>query len=403
MLNGNETLHAVVKGYPFLVEEFEKMGLGDYCNSETLEKTGKYIKLNTLCYHANLQQKAFLTILNSRIAHENVDSQLKDENNIHEELNFMAMLPCGLRNPFKDYLETHITENEELYEDLNYLAEGNVNHELSYYPTLDKVESADELPDIILASDVNNFFHKPFMSKFVEKDVFKTFSLYKPHAYLDNVGFCDPAEHFTMLTANMLVMVVDTEKLGSRLMPECWEDILHESFENDIIMRGEDDFYCNAVMLPFYKDYGLSAIRSLARNIKSGKHPAEMVKLAGSGNPEGTAIYIMPYFFAKKIKSPKAKIVWPYDGAIASPVFILAKHSKIAKHAELLRFLTSKDMGDMLESRYFPSLHTEAKNNFPSDAVKWLGWEFIYNNDIGLLKEIIQQEFQSAAQQKATV
>lgn len=401
MLKGNETLHSVITGYPFLVEEFEKLGLGDYCNEDNIAKTGKYIKLSTLCYHASLKQEAFLAILNNRIDHEKIDETTPSS--IHEHLDFMAMLPCGLRNPFKDYLETHITENEELYEELNYLAEGNVNHELSYYPTLDKVYSAEELPDIILASDVNNFFHKPFMKKFVEKDVFNAYTLDKPHPYLENAGYSDPAGHFTMLTSNLLVMAVDTEKLGSRLLPETWEDILHESFENDIIMRGEDDFYCNAIMLPFYKDHGFDAIRSLARNIKGGKHPSEMVKLAGAGNPEGAAIYIMPYFFAKKIKSTRVKLVWPVDGAIASPVFLLAQKSKIAKHAELLKFLIGKEMGDLLETRHFPSTHADAKNDFPSDSVKWLGWEFIYNNDIGELKEAIQKEFKLATQQKATV
>ena len=402
MLQGNETLHTVITRYPFLVEEFEKQGLGDYCKADNLEKTGKYIKLSTLCYHASLKQEALLAILNDRIKVEKADERMETAV-MAEDLHFMAMLPCGLRNPFKDYLETHINDNEELYEDLNYMAEGNVNHELSFYPTLDHVDTANELPDLILASDVNNFYHKPFMSKFVETNTFKTYAPYKPHAYLEKVGFSDPAGHFTMLTANLLVMVIDTEKLGSRLMPETWDDILHQSFENDIIMRGEEDFYCNAIMLPFYKDHGLNAIRSLARNIKGGKHPAEMVKLAGSGNSEAATIYIMPYFFAKKIQSPKVKLVWPVDGAIASPVFILAKQNKIAKHSHLLDFLFSKEMGDMLESRFFPSIHTDATNDFPSDAVKWLGWDFIYSNDIGQLKETIQKAFKSEVKLKTTV
>ena len=32
--------------------------------------------------------------------------------------------------------------------------EGNVNHELSYYPLLDNITDENELPDVIMASDV---------------------------------------------------------------------------------------------------------------------------------------------------------------------------------------------------------------------------------------------------------
>ncbi len=387
MITGSENIQTIADSYPEVITEFEKHGLGSYFKPENLKKIGRFMILNTLLKSSNIDVDQFLKSLNEKITSDRSNGELS-----FEQLHFMAMLPCGLRNPFKDFLEKHITGNSDEYAGLNYLAEGNVNHELSYYPLLDSIESVDELPDIILASDVNNFFHRPFMEKFVSKGLFETFKPYQPHSYLEDVGFSDPLNNFTMLTANMLVMVVDTRRLGEEKIPEKWEDILNPAFEDEIIMRGEDNFFCNAVMLPFYKDHGFDAIRTLARNIRTGKHPAEMVKLAEAGGEKAATIYIMPYFFAQRIKSKHVKIVWPSDGAIASPVFMLVKKDAMEEHLRLLNFVLSKETNEMLVGRHFPSIHPDVENILPQPA-KWLGWDFLTQHDVGKLKDDIRDVF----------
>ena len=392
MITGTENLLVIAESYPEIISEFSKHGMGSYFKSENLKKIGRYTVLNTLLKSSKIDEVSFIAELN-RILGEQKPTAAAELTDLQQQLHLMAMLPCGLRNPFKDFIEKHILENENQYAGLNYLAEGNLNHELSYYPLLDSISSIDELPDIIIASDVNNFFHRPFMEKFVKKGFFESWLPYTPNSYLGKAGYFDPEHNFTMLTANMLVMVVDQKRLGNRPMPEKWDDLLSADFENELIMRGEDDFFCNAVMLPFYKDNGLDAIRILASNIKSGKHPAEMVKLAGSVKEEAAAVYIMPYFFSKRIKDPQVKVVWPKDGAIASPVFLLAKKTALKEHQDLLDFLLSKPTGDLLTGRHFPAVNPESDNSSFPDAVKWLGWDFLTSNDIGALKDNIRATF----------
>ncbi len=391
MITGDENLQQIAALDVSIISIFEKQGLGSYLKPENLSKIGRFTKLNTLLKSKDIDVDSFVETLNSienasKISEKSI---LKDQ----ENLNFAAMLPCGLRNPFKEFTESFLESNGKLFRDLNYLIEGNVNHELSYYPLLDSIKDERELPDIIMASDVNNFFHRPFVDRFINKNVFKTYESTAPNQYLEKVGFSDPNKNFTMFTANMLVIAVDKNRLGERPIPEKWEDLLNPDFENEIVMRGEDNFFCNAVMLPFYKEFGMDAIKILAKNIKSGMHPAEMVKLAGKDQPESGTFYIMPYFFTKRIKNRNVEVVWPNDGAIASPVFLLAKESKIEENKKLLDFLLSKETGEMLNGRFFPSTHEEVKNeNFP-ETVSWLGWDFLTQNDIGKLKENIREVF----------
>jgi len=397
MITGNENIQTLAGNYPELLPVFEKHGLGSYFKPENLKKIGRFTLLSTLLRSERINSEQFIGTLNNLTG--NHSGTAGDERSV-QQLHFMAMLPCGLRNPFKDFLEAHLLEHPDQYADLNYLAEGNVNHELSYYPMLDNVASADELPDMIMASDVNNFFHRPFTERFIRQGIYEAFTPFTPtNAYLEKAGFADPSGNFTMYTANMLVMAVDTERPGAEKLPRKWEDLLNPVFENGIIMRGEDDFFCNAVMLPFYKDHGFDAIRIMAQNIRTGKHPAEMVKLAESGKDGAATVYIMPYFFAKKIKNPMVKLVWPEDGAIASPVFMLVKKKAIEKHRSLLEFLLSKATGEMLVSRFFPSIHPEVKNTLP-EPVKWLGWDFLSQNDIGTLKDEIRHVFMDVWKQK---
>jgi len=391
MIKGNENIKTIAEHYPELIGEFQQHGMGSYFKPENLDKMGRFMILSTLLKSKKMDAAQFIASLNKLLNEQKKNSEFKvsDQHSLH----LMAMLPCGLRNPFKEFLEKHITEHPDEYAGLNYLAEGNVNHELSYYPLLDNISSIDELPDIIIASDVNNFFHRPFIDKFLSKGVFETYMPYQPNDYLEKVGFADPNRNYTMITSNMLVMVIDKERLGSSTVPKRWADLLSPEFENEIIMRGEDNFFCNAVMLPFCKDIGFGAIKILAKNIKSGKHPAEMVKLAGSGKDEAAKAYIMPYFFAQRIQSPNVEVVWPEDGAIASPVFMLVKKEKAEKHQQLLDFLMGAATGQMLAKRHFPSMHPDIDHSTFPKPIKWLGWEFLSNNDIGKLKADIQDVF----------
>lgn len=389
MIKGSENLLQIKEISENLLPVFEKHGLGAYMQAKTLDKIGKFTRLNTLLASKNIDTKAFISLLNDVIE---TTSAIK-EVSLQEKFHFSAMLPCGLRNPFKEYFDNFIQSNQEGFKGLNYLIEGNVNHELSYYPMLDNITDIDELPDIIMASDVNNFFHKPFVDRFINAGLFETYSPLPLNDYLEKAGFSDPQNNYTNYTTNLLVIVVDKKRLKGRPKPHQWNDLLNPEFKNDIIMRGEDNFFCNAVMLPFYKDIGIDAIKILANNIKSGLHPAEMVKMAGKDNPNGAAIYIMPYFFSKRIKSNYVETIWPKDGAIASPVFLLVKKDKAEEHKKLLDFIFSKDTAEMLLGRYFPAIHPEISHeNFP-EPVKWLGWDFLKNNDIGLLKETIREEF----------
>lgn len=387
MIAESDRIAPLIEKYPELKSLFEQHGLSGYVSGESLDRIGRFVGLGTLLKSNNIAPQLFIEAANAQLA-ESLEKERDFDPSSLDDLHFMTMLPCGLRNPFVKAVKEHVAENPETFPGFNYLNEGNLNHELSYYPLVDQIESIDELPDVMIASDVNHFFHRPFVDKFIETGEFECVMPYEPHPYLAGADYYDPAKNYTMYTANMLVMVVDESRLGDRPMPRVWDDLLDPAFANDIIMRGTNDFFCNAVMLPYYKKHGIEAVHKFARNIKSGTHPSQMVKLAGSGKEEAATVYIMPYFFAKKIQKASVKTVWPEDGAIVSPVFILAKKGMRQKHAPLFEFLFSKEMSEMLTRGHFTPVHPEVTTDLPK-TVSWLGWDFLGRNQVGAVKASI--------------
>ena len=99
-------------------------------------------------------------------------------------------------------------------------------------------------------------------------------------------------------------------------------------------------------------------------------------------------VTIMPYFFTKMARMVNSlEIIWPEDGAVVSPIFMLTKESSLDRVKPIAEFLSGQGVGEILAQKgLFPSLHPRVENqlDFPHPW-KWIGWEYIYNNDIGEL------------------
>jgi ABC-type Fe3+ transport system substrate-binding protein len=310
----------------------------------------------------------------------------------NKRLHLLALLPCGLRNAFK---EAFIREFPEYAEEVNdeILIEGNLNYEKVFYKYIDSLTRAEELPDIFITSDFNSLYHRYFTNNFLSEKYFEKLSL-PMHALYQNAGYAHPGELFGMLTANVLVMVADQNKFKNGHLPATWSDLLSPSLKKSIVLRGDNDFFCHAVFYPFYKDGGEEAITKLAANTLKGMHPSEMVKAINSGNTGEASVFVMPYSFAIKIRNLNSfRLIWPTDGAIVSPVQMLVKKGSYVKHKKEIDFITGATMGAALEQLGFPSSNVQTSKNYPGETLNWIGWDYIAQHDISEVKQRIQQVF----------
>ena len=304
----------------------------------------------------------------------------------------LALLPCGLRNAFQQAIFNAFPEYTQV-ENPRVVIEGNLNFEKSLFTSIDKMTSMDELPDIFISSDINSLYHKNFLDGFLNESNFEVFN-HKVHPVFENADYVHPQGLMVWFTTNLLVMVTDTHMLGDRKIPESWLDILDESYAGDLTLRGDADFFCNAMFFPYLKSNGENALKKLGRNTAKGLHPSQMVKILNAGNSGGTSIYAMPNSFALKVRDTKRyKIIFPKEGAIVSPVQMLVKKGTYKLHKTLIDFILSDEMAKVLALSGFPSSNKASENSLQNNGLNWIGWDFIQQNDIKVCKEEMQQLF----------
>ena len=113
-------------------------------------------------------------------------------------------------------------------------------------------------------------------------------------------------------------------------------------------------------------------------------------------------VTIMPYFFTKMVmKGSGMEAVWPEDGAIISPIFLLSKKEKIEKLQPVIDFFASREVGEILaHNGRFPTVHPDVDNRIEGPApLQWLGWDYIYSNDIASLISHCESLFESSVEE----
>lgn len=209
------------------------------------------------------------------------------------------------------------------------------------------------------------------------------------------IGLADPRGHFTLFCANALVVVHVTDIRPDLAPPVRWQNLLDAQYRKSIVMRGQDDFFCSGVLVPFFRLYGSEAIPRLAANVCGGLHPSQMVKMIDSRAEDCPPLFVMPWFFAQKIKAKeRIAILFPEEGAFISPVQLLVKKNNRRELAPVIDFLMSRDLHQHCSDNFFPSPHPEVADPLPlGKRLFWIGWDFIYRHDLEQIKKTIGTAF----------
>jgi ABC-type Fe3+ transport system substrate-binding protein len=385
--------------HPYLAEVFRAHGLGKLADPDAQNGLAPFLTLKSALAALTVNEELFLTQLQARVEAEDGAAPAADMATADgRALTVSALLPCGMKMPFNRALDAFVEGYNRTHDArVRYLVEGNVNHEVSFYDRIDALSSLDDLPDIVISADINSFYHAYFKRTFRHKGLFRGAKASPMHPDLAAIGLADPGDDFTMLSANLLVPVVIGDLLPGCPMPTSWGDLLDESFTNRVVMRGDEAFFCNGVLLPFYRLFGMEGIRRLGRSVIQGLHPSEMVKMIDSRSSAVPPVYVMPYFFAMKIKErQRVTIILPREGALVSPVQMLVRRDAGSHVEAVADYLAGPELGQICADAFFPSTHPGTKNVTSSIPLYWLGWEFLDTHDLGALKDDVAATFRAA-------
>lgn len=378
-----DKVYDITEQYPELIDPLVRMGYESLKNDALRKLMGRSVSLEMALKtrHLDLEKSEQTLVDVIRHTRENPDA-----------LRVTGVLPCPIRIQLTEKLNAWIEEHHaQISCDLQAASMG-----------LDHIEeqvknsrSADDLADIYLSAGFGLFFDRSLLGHYCDAGVFADLTgMEHLNSCFDNeqLQLKDPKGQYSILAAVPAVFMVNESALNGRAFPESWSDLLSPEFENSIAMPVRDLDLFNALLLGIYSHYGEEGIRALGRNFRSAMHPAEMVKTGTkSKSAPGPAVTVMPYFFTLMNRDNSALTpVWPSDGAVLSPIFLLSKAASAEKSQAFISYLASKELGEVFcAGGKFPSAHPDVDNGLSQDQTfLWPGWDFIYSHDIGsLLKE----------------
>ena len=390
MITKENTIIEIIEAHPSLKDVFSTNGFKGLDNDMILKQLGK-LPLGALLKNKGIGVDIFVDMLNEHIKVDVTDVTLMDNVSKEGNINIIGLLPCPVRIPLMEQFGG-LSNLDEINHNLKAASEG-----LDWLKEEVQTATEDDLADIYISAGFDLFFEEKLMGKFKSDKVFEDYyseQEYNSDFNNDYMSLQDPNGDYSMMAVVPAVFLVNTKILGDRPMPKTWADILDPMYENSISLPVSDFDLFNAILIHLYKEFGLDALTRLGKSLVKSMHPAEMVKSERRARVK-PAISIMPYFFTKMaLPGSVMQAVWPEDGAIVSPIFMLSKRSEKARLKEITDMFMSKETGEIFSHRgLFPSVHKDVDNNLVGKTFKWVGWDYINNNDIGSILALCMKTF----------
>ncbi|TYB32632.1 MAG: ABC transporter substrate-binding protein [Flexistipes sinusarabici] len=401
-INGKMTIFEIVDQYPQTHDVFVNNGFPQFEDERKLKSAGKILKLESALKSKKYDVETYIKMLEDKIAEteSNVDVTLKDTRKENADINITGLLPCPVRVPLMEKFDEFLENYQKKYDlKVDYKLEA-ASLGADFLKNILTVDRAEKLPDVFISAGFEAFFGKDSVERFKKNGVFKDLTDFELNDDFKGLDIIDKQGHYSVISVVPAVFMVNLQELGDLPIPQSWEDIFDEKYRQKVALPVGDFDLFNGILLNIYKDYGKEGVEKLGKSLMKSMHPSQMVKNAGRKIEEKPIITIMPYFFTKMLMdSQTMKVIWPSDGAIISPVFMLTKRNKEEELKPIADYLSSPEVGEILSHRgLFPSLNNEVDNNLAEDApFKWLGWDYIYNNDIDALIKEVNTIFENSA------
>ncbi len=377
----NDRIETILNKYPETIDFFVNKGFENLKTEDGKKLLGK-LNLDIVLKTKSIGIEGFSDMLNDfiELSRNSADLTLNEKTKRTNGVKVIGLLPCPVRVPLLEQFDAFVEKSEY---DIEYDLKA-ASHGLEWLKGTVRNESDyNNLADIYLSAGFDLFFDENLMGKFKKANVFKDAVKYKDYnSEFENLR--DPSGDYSILAVVPAVFLVNSKELNGREIPKTWADLLKPEFEKSVSLPVSDFDLFNAILLNIYKLYGDEGVKKLGKSLIQNLHPAQMVK-SDRMTVNRPTVTIMPYFFTRMTKEGGTMIpVWPEDGAIISPVFMLTKREKVDKMQDLIDFFSSKAVGEILSHKgFFPSVNPEVVNGTPEGKkYLWIGWDYIYNNNL---------------------
>lgn len=397
-----DTLYDITERYNESIELLVSIGFDNIKDENQRKTMGRVITLENALNMKNINIEDFsqrlIESIEEKKTMETSGINLKNKDSIK----VAGLMPCPVKTQLTEAFENWLEANKEnLGYDLEYEFKA-ASFGVDWIQEIIESDSSNVLPDIFISAGFEMFFDKQLFGKYKNQKLFNDITgIEKYNSDFENqyISLRDPDKEYSMLAVVPAIFLVNKEEIGDKDIPKSWEDLLSGRFEKCVSLPIADFDLFNSILLHIYKSFGDEGLKNLGKAFKSNMHPSEMVK--SNRKQDKPVVTIMPYFFTKMVTDNGPMLpVWPEDGAIVSPIFMLSKSEKSERLKPIVDFFASKAAGEILahEGR-FPSVNPEVDNRVSeNNKFMWVGWDFIKDNDISNLIAHCEKVFNQASQ-----
>jgi len=242
-----------------------------------------------------------------------------------------------------------------------------------------------EVPDLIVSAGLNGFLSKSFRDRFAVGDLLSPLPQSMPPA-LAGVGLADPRGICRIYAVNPLVMVVVPSRLGGLPVPRSFSDLLDPVYADRIGLCGPPETAGDSTLLLHIRlTHGPEAVSALGRAMVCDTHPSQIFRPAPGANPP--PIGVMPYFFANAApRQGDVEIIWPSEGALVSPLFVMVKQSARKALAPLVDCFLGPETATIAGGALIPPTYPGVSPELPEGAsLRFIGWDVLEAHGLGPL------------------
>ena len=242
-----------------------------------------------------------------------------------------------------------------------------------------KIRELDDIakfPAVTVSFGLNDYFSGRFLSRFTGRGYFEQLHLPSQPVFAQS-GLMDPNGEFHIFSVMPTVLLVDERMRAGRPVPKRWGDLLDPVWAGDVMLPAAHGAVSTLLPLTILRDSGEAGLAALARSARGAQHATDSIRMAGR-TLKGPAVYVVPWFFACACPNEDVRVVWPEDGALVEPSFLLVRKGQAETYAPVLNFITGADYAAACAGHNYPAACPSAENRMPNGArFNWLGWDFL--------------------------
>ena len=404
------TLRAVIDQYPEAGGLFAAAGIGALVEGDNLDKVAPFLTLGSVLKSSGKDPETFIRNLNDQARAGRSAKDITLLQSRQGRWNAVGVIPMAVHLHMLEAFEEFRTGLEK-GEGLEFRGRMASAQEGSDWiaQACGRVEDPRLLPDICLGRGFTFFFSPEFRTRFIETGVFQTPVPEEINQDFQGLGLPDPRGRYNVFAAIPAVIIVKERALGGLPVPRTWEELLEPRYRGTLAMPDCSADLPRAVLLTLYSRFGEEGVSRLAGNISKLLHPSQFAKKIRMPGNDVPAFSIMPHFFAQIVSSvPGIRVLWPQDGTIVEPLYILAKskdeYCKADPRAvEAAReFFLGPKVASIFSRGHFPALHPGIHNGLdPQTPWWWVGWDFLEQNNVTGLAAGLERLFEETVAARA--